>query len=114
MTRTNEPTPLDTIKRARELRSQGLTLRAIERRMTAEGHKITYVTIRKYTRDLYTRPQAKTREQKRATRRAWYARNAKRINQELREARANESATERAERLKYERLIRFINKEPAQ
>lgn len=113
MTRANKPTKQDTIKRARELRAQGLSLREIERQMTAEGHKLTYVTARKYTQDIYTPPPPKTPEQKRATRRAWYARNAKRINQELREARANESAEQRADRLEYERLIRFINKEPA-
>ena len=106
MTRANEPTRQRTIQRARELRAQGYTLREIERRMTAEGHKLTYVTARKYTQDIYTPTAPKTPAQKRATRRAWYARNAERINRELREARANESPEERADRLEYERLIR--------
>ena len=74
--------------------------------MTAEGHKLTYVTARKYTQDIYTPTAPKTPAQKRATRRAWYARNAERINSELREARANESEAERADRLEYERLMR--------
>jgi intein-encoded DNA endonuclease-like protein len=101
----------EAIKRARELRAQGYALRAIERKMREEGHQISHVTIRKYTKDIYTPPQPKSKEEKRATRRAWYARNAKRLNMERREKRANETPEERAERLEYERLMRSLQKD---
>jgi len=108
MSSYNEKPSAEVIKRARELRAQGYALRTIEKQMREEGHKLTYVTIRKYTKDIYTPPQLKTPAQKKATRRAWYRRNAKRINESLRLARANETPEERADRLEYERLMRSL------
>ena len=100
----------EVIKRARELRAQGLTLRAIEDKMRAEGHQLTYVSIRKYTKDIYTPPRAQSKEERLARRRAWYARNSKRINADLRVKRANETPEERAERLEYDRPMRSIKR----
>ena len=51
----------EVIKRARELRAQGLTLRAIEDKMRAEGHQLTYVSIRKYTKDNKRKGKQKTK-----------------------------------------------------
>lgn len=104
----NRQIDAETVKRARELRAQGLTLRAIEQQMQNEGHKITYVTIRKYTKDLYDRPAPKSRTHKLRVKREWYYRNANRINADRRAERANESPEERAERLQYDRLMRSL------
>jgi hypothetical protein len=106
----NTKTSPEIIERARELRAQGLTVRAIERQMLSEGHKVTYVTIHRYTKDIYSPPRPKTKAEKRSTRRAWYRRNAEKINARLRHERANESAEERADRLDYERLMRSLKK----
>jgi len=104
----NTKTSTEIIERARELRAQGLTVRAIEQQMLSEGHKVTHVTIHRYTRDMYSPPKPKTKAEKRATRRAWYSRNAEKINARLRDQRANESPEERADRLEYERLMRLV------
>ena len=63
----NTKTSPEIIERARELRAQGLTVRAIERQMLSEGHKVTYVTIHRYTKDIYSPPRPKTKAEKRST-----------------------------------------------
>jgi intein-encoded DNA endonuclease-like protein len=110
MSSYNAKPSAEVIKRARELRAQGYALRTIEKQMREEGHKLTYVTIHRYTKDMYRPPKPKTKAEKRAAKRAWYRRNAEQINARLRDQRANESPEERADRIEYERLMRLVKK----
>jgi len=101
--------------RARELRAQHLTFKQIVEIMTAEGLQISEATAWKYTRDIdtpehrgrapvYQTNEARAEARRRYKREYWH-RHKERITQERREALANESEEERAERLEYQRLV---------
>lgn len=102
------------IARARELRAQGLPLKAIRDTMLDEGIQISLPSISQYTSDIDApehrgrRPvhatEAERDEARRKAKRKWYHRHAERLNREAREARANESEAERAERRELQRI----------
>lgn len=104
------------IARARELRAQGRPLAQIVEIMTREGYKISAPSISQYTQDIdapehrgrkpiHTTDAAR-KEAQRASRLRYYHKNKERLNREAREARANESEAERAERRMVDRTKR--------
>lgn len=95
------------IKRARELRTAGLTLQAIRAQLMEEGTAATapsLSTISRYTRELKP-PRAKAPRKRTPPTKEQRARESAKQSAQRREERARETPQEREERRAYNRMI---------
>lgn len=104
-------TKQETIKRARELRAQHLTIDQIKAQLEEEGVHYSTWWVSKAVRgvpcpQLRGNPRRATPEQRRAHAKNWYYRNRDKVNQKQREERANETPHQRMRRLQQYAIYR--------